>query len=121
MLLRQASPFEAPTESQSAEAYFDPTDFLFGPDPEPDPAAFLLDPAPPPRTQKTVLPQPEFVPAPSGSPQAEEPQPEPPTAEAPQAMLPAKIEQPVEPTPAPPDPLHALKAMSPNEKLAIFS
>ena len=49
---RQRRRPEAPAESQAAEADFDPTDFLFGPEPEPDPAAFLLDPAPPPRTQK---------------------------------------------------------------------
>jgi hypothetical protein len=35
----------------------------------------------------------------------------------------ADVDQPVPPAPepAPPDPLHALKAMSPNEKIAIFS
>src|SRR5205085_75442 len=84
-------PEEGTAESQSAEAYFDPTDFLFGPEPEPDPAAFLLDPAPP-LTQKAVLPQSEFVPAPS-----EPPQPEPPTAETPQAVT-TEVERPGEPT-----------------------
>jgi hypothetical protein len=112
-----ARPSEAPIESKSAEAYFDPTDFLFGPEPEPDPAAFLLDPAPPPRTQKATLPQPEFVSTPSEPPQQS--QPEPPKAEEPQAA-PAEVEPPAS-EPAPHDPLHALKAMSPNEKLAIFS
>ena len=56
-----APPPEGSVASKSVEADFDPTDFLFGPEPEPDPAAFLLDPAPPPQTQKAVLPQPEFV------------------------------------------------------------
>ena len=63
---------EAPAESKPVEADFDPTDFLFGPEPEPDPAAFLLDPAPPQRTQKAVLPQPEFVSTPAEPPKAEE-------------------------------------------------
>ena len=102
------------------EAYFDPTDFLFGPEPEPDPAAFLLDPAPPQRTQQAVLPQPEFVSTPAEPPKAEELEPQPPKAGAPQAET-TEVEQPNEPTPEPHDPLHALKAMSPNEKLAIFS
>ena len=46
---------EAPEPSEAVETYFDPTDFLFGPEPEPDPAAFLLDPAPPPRRTKAVF------------------------------------------------------------------
>ena len=111
---------EAPAESKPVEAYFDPTDFLFGPEPEPDPAAFLLDPAPPQRTQKAVLPQPEFVSTPAEPPKAEELEPQPPKAGAPQAET-TEVERPNEPTPEPHDPLHALKAMSPNEKLAIFS
>jgi hypothetical protein len=104
------------------EAHFDPSDFLFGPEPEPDPAAFLLDPAPPPQTQKAVLPQPDFVPVstPTEPPKAEELEPQPPEAGAPQAE-PTEVEQPDGPAPEPHDPLHALKAMSPNEKLAIFS
>ena len=117
-----APPPEAPVESKSVEAYFDPSDFLFGPEPEPDPAAFLLDPAPPPQSQKAVLPQPEFVPVstPTEPPKAEELEPAPPKAGAPQAE-PTEVEQPDGPAPEPHDPLHALKAMSPNEKLAIFS
>ena len=111
---------EGPVESQAVEAYFDPTDFLFGPEPEPDPAAFLLDPAPLPPAQKPVLPQAEFVPAPAEPPKAEELEPQPPKAGAPQAET-TEVERPNEPTPEPHDPLHALKAMSPNEKLAIFS
>jgi hypothetical protein len=119
---------EAPEESKSAEAEFDPTDFLFGPEPEPDPAAFILDPAPPPRAPRTVLPQPEFVATPPQRPQAEEQKaeaqqaaeshPEPPITEEPN---PAPASEPGEPAAAPHDPLHALKAMSPNERLAIFS
>ena len=115
-------PPEVPAKSKSVEAYFDPTDFLFGPEPEPDPAAFLLDPAPPQQTHKAVLPQAEFVSVstPPEPPKAEQPQPAPPQAEAPQAET-ADVEQPDEPAPEPHDPLHALKAMTPNEKLAIFS
>ena len=65
-------PAESPPAAEAA-ADFDPTDFLFGPEPEPDPAAFLLDPAPPPRTQRAVvLPQPEFVSTPSEPPQPAE-------------------------------------------------
>ena len=97
-----------------AEPDSDPTDFLFGPEPEPDPAAFLLDPAPPRIQKPVVLPQPEFVPAPAEPPPASAPQPK-----APQAA-PAGAPQP-DPEPEPHDPLHALKAMSENERLAIFS
>ena len=111
---------EAPAESKPLDPYFDPTDFLFGPEPEPDPAAFLLDSAPPQRTQKAVLPQPEFVSTPTEPPKIEELEPQPPKAEAPQAET-GEVEQPDEPAREPHDPLHALKAMSPNEKLAIFS
>ena len=97
-------------ETRPADPDFDPTDFLFGPEPEPDPAAFLLDPAPAPRLPRApVLPQPEFV-----APQAEEPQPAPPAA----AGTPA---EPEPAAPAPHDPLHALKAMSPEEKIALFT
>jgi hypothetical protein len=120
-----APPAEASAQLQSAEAEFDPTDFLFGPEPEPDPAAFLLDPAPPPRTQKAVLPQAEFVAVPPEPPHPEEQDAaeqstEPSKAEEPQAAI-AENDQAVQPTPEPHDPLHALKAMSPNERLAIFS
>ena len=122
----------APAESPSAAgpaADFDPTDFLFGPEPEPDPAAFLLDPAPPPRTQHAVvLPQPEFVATPAEPPPAQDLQ----AQDLPAQDLPAneplpqpaaEIPQPVQPAPqpAPHDPLRALKAMSENERLAIFS
>ena len=92
---------------------FDPADFLFGPEPEPDPAAFLLDPAPQPAlwTKTAVLlPQPEFV------------SPSEPAAEAAKVAPPAVVDPPMPPPePAPHDPLHALKAMSENERLALFS
>jgi hypothetical protein len=123
-----APPAEAPAESKLAEAEFDPADFLFGPEPEPDPAAFLLDTAPPRRAPRAVvLPQPEFVATPSEPPQAEEPKvsepgAEPPQAEVPQEAMATEVDQ-AQPTPepAPHDPLRALKAMSANERLAIFS
>jgi hypothetical protein len=115
-------------EPPTAQAYFDPTDFLFGPEPEPDPAAFLLDPAPPRTAKAVVLPQPEFVPRPPPQepepPQAQPPEVEPPQAEEePPAAASAEAGQPEQPTPepAPHDPLRALKAMSPAERLAIFS
>jgi hypothetical protein len=99
-----------PEAAVPGETDFDPTDFLFGPEPEPDPAAFLLDPAPQPAASAAVLlPQPEFVSTP----------PEQPEAEQPQAVAPAPTAE--DPQPAPHDPLHALKAMSPEERLAIFS
>ena len=90
-----APPPEGSVASKSVEAYFDPTDFLFGPEPEPDPAAFLLDPAPPPQTQKAVLPQPEFVSGstPAEPPKAEELEPQPPKAGASQAET-TEVEQP---------------------------
>jgi hypothetical protein len=113
----------------SAEADFDPTDFLFGPEPEPDPAAFLLDPAPPPRVQEAaVLPQSEFVAMPLADespfevPTTEELKPQDlkrEEAKAEESQPAAEAEMPAEPPPH--DPLHALKAMSPNEKLALFS
>ncbi len=99
-----AIPIEATTEPApsemaaptTADSDFDPADFLFGPEPEPDPAAFLLDPAPPPAK---------------------------PAAENPDALPPAEPDPPAQtaPEPAPRDPLRALKAMSENEKLALFS
>jgi hypothetical protein len=122
---------------QVPDTEFDPTDFLFGPDPEPDPAAFLLDPAPPIPKHGAIsaLPQPEFVAAPrapSAAPAVSPPTPEPDETPAPLAAQPAVLAEPVEADPtAPPqqapsaapqdDPLHALKAMSANERLAMFS
>jgi hypothetical protein len=84
----------------TAEADFDPSDFLFGPEPEPEPAAFLLEPPSPPTT--------------------------PPATATPDAPQPSAAEDQPAPDPAPPataphDPLRALKAMSPEERLAIFS
>ena len=109
------APSDTMAVSAAAESDFDPTDFLFGPEPELDPAAFLLDPAPqPPAPQaKTVdLPQPEFVATPSE-----------PAAEVPEASQPVEPDRPTQTAlePAPRDPLRALKAMSENEKLALFS
>jgi hypothetical protein len=110
---KQAAAPQSPETVEPAAAAapdFDPADFLFGPEPEPDPAAFLLDPAPPPQTEgAAVLPQPEFVALPP-----EPPGPADPAAEIPQAV-------PPEPGAAPHDPLGALKAMSENERLAIFT
>jgi hypothetical protein len=116
-------PPDAASAAVSEEAEFDPTDFLFGPEPEPDPAAFLLDPAPEPPPappqQAAVLPHPEFVATPPESPPAKNPDPEP-ESKAPQPAPTAEAAQP-EPEPARHDPLRALKAMSANERLAIFS
>ena len=110
-----AVPIEPTVEAapDTAESDFDPAAFLFGPEPEPDPAAFLLDPEPPPTPQAntTALPQPEFA------------APAKPTAEKPEALQPVEPGQPTPPKSetAPRDPLHALKAMSENEKIALFS
>jgi nicotinate-nucleotide--dimethylbenzimidazole phosphoribosyltransferase len=84
-----------------ADGDFDPTDFLFGPEPEPDPAAFLLEPTPP-ATTPTATATPA-APQPSTT-EVDQPQPD-----------------PAAPATAPHDPLHALKAMSPEERLAVFS
>jgi len=105
----------APSDAaEIAESDIDPADFLFEPEPEPDPAADLLDPAPPPapRAKAAVLPGPEFVPPPAK-----------PAAETPEAAQPVEPDQPAQaaPEPAPRDPLKALKAMSENEKIALFS
>ncbi len=117
--LPAAAPEPVPPARAAAvppEAEFDPSDFLFGPEPEPDPAAFLLDPAPPQR--KAVLPQAEFVTVP---PREHPPQKTSATAEAPTA----ETDPPAPPEAAPEsqadDPLRALKAMTENERLAIFS
>lgn len=95
---------EAKVEPASAGPEFDPTDFLFGPEPEPDPAAFLLDPAPaPPPVPRPPQPDATIQPA----------APEAPDETPSSAVAPSE--------PAPHDPLRALKAMSPEERLAIFS
>ena len=44
-------PLDAELVAAMADPDFDPTDFLFGPESEPEPAAFLLDPAPEPPAQ----------------------------------------------------------------------
>jgi len=109
----------------SAEADFDPTDFLFGPEPEPDPAAFLLDPAPLRTAKAFPLPQPEFVATPPASELPKRPQDVKPEELKPEKLELEELEPPADADtraePAPHDPLHALKAMSPNEKLALFS
>ena len=67
--------------------------------------------------QQAVLPQPEFASTPTEPPKAEELEPQPPKAGAPQAET-TEVEQS---TSRPrPHVEHALKAMSPNEKLAIL-
>ena len=66
-----------------------------------------------------MLPHPEFVATPPESPPAKNPDPEP-ESKAPQPAPTAEAAQP-EPEPARHDPLRALKAMSANERLAIFS
>jgi hypothetical protein len=104
-----AAPDAAPT---ATDAEFDTADFLFGAEPEPDPAAFLLDPAPQPAlwTKTAVLPpQPEFV------------SPSEPAAETAKAAPPAVVDPPMPPPERAHDPLHALRAMSENERLALFS
>jgi hypothetical protein len=93
-----------PAPATAAEADFDPSDFLFGPEPEPDPAAFLLEPARPAPTPPAAA-----------------------TPATPEPSAAAADQPPLDPAPpdslatAPHDPLRALKAMSPEERLAIFS
>ena len=111
-----APPADTVATAETTEADFDPADFLFGPEPEPDPAAFLLDPTPPqppaPRAKPAVQPPPEFA-APPAKPAAENPDASPPADPDPPARA--------APEPPPHDPLRALKALSENEKLALFS
>lgn len=114
-LAPEAGPPRAAAQSASREPDFDPTDFLFGPQAEPDPAAFLLDPAPTPAAKPVAMPQPEF-----NTPQDQPTQPEELQQEEPQL---ANADQPAA-SPleaAPHDPLRALNAMSEAERLAIFS
>jgi hypothetical protein len=117
-----APPPPEPPTAEPAVAEFDPDDFLFGPAPEPDPAAFLLDPAlPVAKAGAHPLPQPEFVAvpvvpvAPPAAPAVQ------PADETVLAAEPAEPKPPAQPSAAPRDPLHALKAMSANERLAMFS
>jgi hypothetical protein len=126
----RAEPEIAETPAGAANSDLDPETLLFGPEPEPDPAAFLLDPPPDPaallETQEhvapmTVLPRPEFV------------APQPPHTETPAVATPEPVEAehsasapqdtaPVQPpADAPYDPLAPLKAMSDAEKIALFS
>src|SRR5262249_11204960 len=83
--------YSAPT-SKAPEPAFAREAFRFGPEPAPDPAAFLLAP---PR-------------------QREAPAPASPAAEKPEAAQPPET---AEATPVPHDPLRALKALSENEKI----
>jgi hypothetical protein len=87
----QADPPAAP----QADTEFDPADFLFGPEPEPDPAAFLLEPS------SGAASEP--------SPPAEEPSAKDATPQEAKSARPA------------PDPLAPLNAMSEAERIAIFS
>jgi hypothetical protein len=98
-----APPAEAMAVAETADSDFDPAE-LFEPEPEPDPAPSLLEPAPHAKT-------------------AAQPQPAEPAAKEPEAAQPVEPVQPAQaaPGPAPHDPLRALKAMSENEKIALFS
>jgi hypothetical protein len=83
------TPVAAPAPPAAVE------DFLFGPEPEPDPAAFLLDPTPRPAVpEPTAAPEASVEPASAPPPPAEN---------------------------VPYDPLAPLKAMSEAEKIALFS
>jgi hypothetical protein len=96
------------------DADFDPADLLFGPEPEPDPAAFLLEPS---------SPEPVTGPQPTAAATASAPPGEPTLAAVPFAG-PANRppgESVAAPAPAKPDPLAPLKAMSEAERIAIFS
>ncbi len=105
---------ETPSSAEAAaappaDADFDPADFLFGPEPEPDPAAFLLEPSPP-ESASAVLPPAELAATPPAA--------EPPAAEERRGREPT-----VHTTPAAsaPDPLAPLNAMTEAERIAIFS
>lgn len=101
------TPVEAAEPAPTYDTEFDPTDFLFGPSPEPDPAAFLLEPS---------LPQPD-----TGSAAATN---ERPVMATPVALETQPVGNAVSALPSPPvkpDPLAPLNAMSEAERLAIFS
>lgn len=102
-----------------AESNFDPTDFLFGPEPEPDPAAFLLDPqiSPAPKVSAVRIvmePHASFSELTVESTQDAEQAVEP-AAEIP-ATRPARPARPLTP-----DPLAPIKALSEAERIALFS
>ena len=73
-----------------------------------------------PPQRKAVLPQAEFVTVPPPPPETP-PQEIPATEEAPTAEADPPAPPESVPEPAPDDPLRALKAMTENERLAIFS
>jgi hypothetical protein len=119
-------------QSPQPQIDLDTDDFLFGPqaEPEADPAGFLLeatpDPAPPPealppQSEPTMQPEPaDFLLQPA--PAIEWPMP------SPIAALPIALPAPAPPQvsslpkpAAPNDPLAPLKAMSEEEKIALFS
>jgi hypothetical protein len=93
---------------------FDPADLLFGPEPEPDPAAFLLEPSSP---EPMTEPQPTAS-APRGTPTSAAAPFAGPADQPPDGGL---AEPAALPAPAKPDPLAPLKAMSEAERIAIFS
>jgi hypothetical protein len=108
---QESAPTIAPPEAE-----FDLNDFLFGPDAEPDPAAFLLEPLPnvPAGAAITALPEPDFVSAAAETPHMQAAHVEPATSDA-------AIDEPPPRASRLHDPLHALKAMTDDERLALFS
>ena len=151
VVVKEAPPSPAvvpePAEAQG-EAALDPDAILFGPpEPDPDPAAFLLDPAPvaispqalapelpssraaiaaappAPKIATTIAPKiaveiaPEIAPKPEP---ASVPAPTPVAAPAPPSPPPRPKPMPAPPA-APYDPLAPLKTMSDEEKIALFS
>ncbi len=116
--LEASPPAETPPEAEAAPTDVDLDALLFEPppEPEPDPAAFLLEPAPWPT---------QAPPAQTAEP-ALESEPEPTTSQTSWAVelpSPASVaapERPRLPTGAAPDPLAPLKAMSDEEKIALF-
>jgi hypothetical protein len=104
--------------AQAAATETDAEDLLFGPEAEPDPAAFLLEPEPLPepetlpelRAATDVLPpQPEFV-----APRSEPSVAETPTPPAAQSAAPAAKPNAV-------DPMAPLNGLSEAERIAMFS
>jgi hypothetical protein len=96
-MIEAAPPSQPVTPAPAAATEHDADAFLFEPEAEPDPAGFLLGPAPPaappPPTRPLIAPTPPPVPKPRKPP----PKPA-----------------------APPEPLAPLKALTTAEKLALF-
>jgi hypothetical protein len=113
----EAVPLETPPDAEPVPGDVDLDALLFEPpaEPEPDPAAFLLEPAPWPT---------HAAPAQTAEPSPEpEPEPEPPTSWAVELPSPASVaaaERPVFLAGTGQDPLAPLKAMSAEEKIALF-